>query len=236
MLSRKGRSYRTVKSKKKLKRNKSKKHTNRKRHRKYLRKSNRRRSSKRKNGGDLPSNQQPQQPNENMLIDPQNVGVEEIDVGQQVNAAIMRILNSGIIEQNSRPETVYNIMVQMLDIWNYVIDEYIDGVLTEDNVNHTRTLMNSIYDRVVRVIPQDSAILQQEGEEPLPEIINIRSSAILGDLFDYVANIYSDDETNRINGFVEIPDYNAVYGRFPDEENPDFESDDDSVMEVDENA
>lgn len=232
MLSKKGRSKRMTKSKKVKK---EKKHNNRKTQKKHSRKSNRRRRlSKRRRGGDLPSNQQPQKPNEEMLIDPQDVGVEEVDVGQEVNAAITRILDSGTIDQNSRPETVYNIMTQMLDIWNYVNDEYRDGVLTEENVNHTRTLMNSIYDHVVRVIPQDSAIIQQDGEELLPEIINIRSSAILNDLFDYVANIHSDDVENRINDAVEIPDYDAVYGQIPDEDNPDFESDDDeSVVEMD---
>lgn len=231
MLSKKGRSKRMTKSKKVKK---EKKHKNRKTQKKHSRKSNRRRRlSKRRRGGDLPSNQQPQKPNEEMLIDPQD-GVEEVDIGQEVNAAITRILDSGTIDQNSRPETVYNIMTQMLDIWNYVNDEYRDGVLTEENVNHTRTLMNSIYDHVVRVIPQDSAIIQQDGEELLPEIINRRSSAILNDLFDYVANIHSDDVENRINDAVEIPDYDAVYGQIPDEDNPDFESDDDeSVVEMD---
>jgi hypothetical protein len=185
--------------------------------------------SKRTRGGDLPPNQRPQRPNddEEMFIDRELQNNDE-DVGQQVNQLITRILDLGFIEQNTRPEFVYDVMTRIITLWNYVFELYREGILTEDNVDHTRVIIDTIYDRVVRVTSQDTPVIHGDGEEPLPEIVNIRSSAILSDLFDYVANITSTDPQTRINDVIVVQDYETSYGEIPDEDNPDFESDDGS--------
>ena len=221
--------------------NKSKKHMKnwRKQSKKALRKHSRKsrhRFSKKIRGGDLPSNQEPREPNEEMLIDPRDIQdiEEETDaINEEVNYFITNVLNSSYIEQNSKPTVVYSIMVKVLEIWNRAIDQYRQGELREIDLNAIRTVINNIYDRVVKVTPQDSAFIHQDGEEPLPEIINYRSSAILEDMFDYVANIYSDDVNNRINDRIEIPNYERTYGAIPDEDKPDFDTDDGSEDEMD---
>jgi hypothetical protein len=118
-------------------------------------------------------------------------------------------------------------MTRIITLWNYVFGLYREGHLTEDNVNNIRVIIDTIYDRVVRVTSQDTPVIHGDGEEPIPEIINIRSSAILGDLFDYVANITSNDPQTRINDVIVVGDYETTYGQIPDEDNPDFETDDD---------
>jgi len=211
-------------SKKHSKKNKTTKRKNKRSARKGTRK-----FSKRIRGGDLPSNQRPQRPNDEMFIDREEIQGNVQDVGQEINGLILEILDLGLIEQNTRPEFVYNVMVRMLELWNYAVELHREGLLTEDDFNHMRVITDSIYDGVVRVTPQEGAfIVNQEEEEPLSEIINIRSSAILSDLFDYVANINSNNQDTRINDTVEIPDYETTYGQIPDEDNPDFETDDGS--------
>jgi hypothetical protein len=80
------------------------------------------------------------------------------------------------------------------------------------------------------VTSQDTQFIHGDGEEPLPEIINIRSSAILSDLFNYVANITSNDPQTRINDIIVVGDYETTYGQIPDEDNPDFDTDDGSTV------
>ena len=191
-----------------------------------------RRISKRVKGGDLPPNKRPQEPNEEMFIEREEQNNDE-DVGQQVNQLITRILDIGFIEQDTRPEFVYDVMTRIITLWNYVFDLYREGVLTEENVDHIRVIIDTIYDRVVRVTSQESAFIHGDGEEPLPEIINRRSSAILSDLFDYVANITSSRRENRINDIIVVGDYETTYGQIPDEDNSDFESDDEEGSQND---
>ena len=209
-------------SKKYFKKNK----TAKRKHQKHgARKGIRRRISKRVKGGDLPPNKGSQEPDEEMFIEREEQNNDE-DIGQQVNQLITRILDVGLVEQNTRPEFVYNVMTRMITLWNYVFDLYREGHLTEENVDHIRVIIDTIYDRVVRVTSQDTQFIHGEGEEPLPEIINRRSSAILSDLFDYVANITSTDPESRINDVIAVGDYETTYGQIPDEDHPDFESDD----------
>ena len=216
---------RYIKSKKSNKYSKKNKTTKRK-YKRSARKSIRK-FSKRTRGGDLPPNKHPQEPNEEMFIEREQQNEDE-DIGQQVNQLITRVLDLGLIEQNTRPEVVYNVMTRIITLWNYVFDMYREGVLTEENVDQTRVIIDSIYDRLVRVTSQDTQFIHGDGEEPLPEIINIRSSAILSDLFDYVANITSTEPQTRINDVIVVEDYETTYGQIPDEDNPDFESDDGS--------
>ncbi len=213
---------RNIKSKKSKKYSK-KKMTKRKQKR-NIRKNNYK-ISKKLRGGEAPNRERREDSDEEMLVPPEEVQNEE-DVGQQVNQLITRILDLGFIEQDTRPEFVYNVMTRMITLWNYVFNLYTEGVLTEENVDQLRIIIDSIYDRIVRVAPQEGeVILDQQGEEPLPEIINRRSSAILSDLFDYVANITSTDRGTRINDIIIVRDYETTYGEVPNEDNPDFTSD-----------
>lgn len=218
------RNIKSKKSKNSRKYSKKNKATKRKHQKNGARKGSRR-ISKRIKGGDLPPNQGPQRPDEEMFIEREGQNDDE-DVGQQVNQLITRILDLGLIEQDTRPEFVYNAMTRIITLWNYVYELYREGVLTEENVDHLRVIIDTIYDRIVRVTPQESAFIHGEGEEPLPEIINRRSSAILSDLFDYVANITSTDPESRVNDIIVVGDYETAYGQIPDEDHPDFESDD----------
>jgi hypothetical protein len=218
---------RNIKSKKSKKYSKKNKTTKRK-YKRSARKSIRK-FSKRTRGGDLPPNKRPQEPNEEMFIEREQQNDDE-NIGQQVNQLITRILDLGLIEQNTRPEIVYNVMTRIITLWNYVFNMYREGVLTEENVDHLRVIIDTIYDRLVRVTSQDTQFIHGDGEEPLPEIINIRSSAILSDLFDYVANITSTDPESRINDIIVVGDYETTYGQIPDEDNPDFDTDDGSTV------
>jgi hypothetical protein len=219
---------RSIKNKKSIHLKKYSKKKITKRKRSHIRRKSNRRFSKKNRGGDLPPNQGPQRPNEEMFTDREETQGNGEDIGQQVNQLITRILDLGFIEQNSRPEFVYDVMTRMISLWNYVFLLYREGVLTEENVNHTRVIIDSIYDRIVRVVSQDTSFVGNSQEEPLPEIINIRSSAILSDLFDYVANITSNNLQTRTNDVIVVQDYETTYGEVPDEDNPEFESDDGS--------
>lgn len=210
----------------------SKKNKTTKRKHKHSARKGSRKFSKRVKGGDLPPNKGSQEPNEEMFIEREGQNDDE-DIGQQVNQLITRILDLGLVEQNTRPEIVYNVMTRIITLWNYVFDMYREGHLTEENVDHLRVIIDTIYDRLVRVTSQDTPFIHGEGEEPLPEIINIRSSAILGDLFDYVANITSNDPQNRVNDVIVVGDYDTTYGQIPDEDNPDFQSDDEEGSQND---
>jgi len=204
--------------------------------RKHIARKGSRKFSKTVKGGDLPPNQRggPPEPNEEMFVVTEEDEGE--DIGQQINRLILEIINLGFIEQNTGPVFVYTVMVRILELWNYAVDLRREEFLTEDNLNQMRVLINAVYDGAVRVTSQEGAfIVDQEGEEPLPEIINRRSSAILSDLFDYVANIQSQDENIRINDRIEIPDYDTAYGQIPDEDNPDFQSDDEEEEEGSQN-
>jgi len=224
-------SIKSKKSKNSKKYSKKNKTTKRK-HQKHVAHKGSRKFSKRVKGGDLPPNKRSQEPNEEMFIEREQQNEDE-DIGQQVNQLITRILDLGLVEQNTRPEIVYNVMTRIITLWNNVFDMYREGVLTEENVDQSRVIIDSIYDRLVRVTSQDTPFIHGDGEEPLPEIINIRSSAILSDLFNYVANITSNDPQTRINDVIVVGDYDTTYGQIPDEDNPDFESDDEEGSQND---
>jgi hypothetical protein len=228
---------RNIKSKKSKKSKKSRKYfkknkTTKRKHQKHSARKGSRKFSKRVKGGDLPPNQGPQRPNQDdeMFIEREGQNNEDEDIGQQVNQLITRILDLGLVEQNTRPEIVYNVMTRIITLWNYVFDLYREGHLTEENLDHLRVIIDTIYDRLVRVTSQDTPFIHGDGEEPLPEIINIRSSAILSDLFNYVANITSNDPQTRINDIIVVGDYETTYGQIPDEDNPDFDTDDGSTV------
>ncbi len=224
-------SIKSKKSKNSKKYSKKNKTTKRK-HQKHVARKGSRKFSKRVKGGDLPPNKRSQEPNEEMFIEIEQQNDDE-DIGQQVNQLITRILDLGLVEQNTRPEIVYNVMTRIITLWNYVFDMYREGVLTEENVDQSRVIIDSIYDRLVRVTSQDTPFIHGDGEEPLPEIINTRSSAILSDLFNYVANITSNDPQTRTNDVIVVGDYETTYGQIPDEDNPDFESDDEEGSQND---
>jgi len=224
-------SIKSKKSKNSKKYSKKNKTTKRK-HQKHVAHKGSRKFSKRVKGGDLPPNKRSQEPNEEMFIETEQQNDDE-DIGQQVNQLITRILDLGLVEQNTRPEIVYNVMTRIITLWNYVFDMYREGVLTEENVDQSRVIIDSIYDRLVRVTSQDTPFIHGDGEEPLPEIINTRSSAILSDLFNYVANITSNDPQTRTNDVIVVGDYETTYGQIPDEDNPDFQSDDEEGSQND---
>ena len=157
--------------------------------------------------------------------------VDEEDINELVNSLINTAFGSRpfIITQDSTPREVFDVMNAVLGLWNHYIR------LHRNNANAIRDLrqiIGIIYDRVVRATPIGIGIFDNNGEV-LPEITNTKSSVILGEFFNYVANIdfeningvdidsenndnlvIADDVHVRINGPIEIPkfdDYDTTH-------------------------
>ena len=105
------------------------------------------------------------------------------------------IKNKGpMISAISAPGTVYALMVQILNLWNYVIQ----NIRIPHNIDTARNIIDNLYNEVVIAVPQEHFGDDNNAQYP---IINDRSSEILGELFHNVSNI-----TNKtINQVIEIP-------------------------------
>jgi hypothetical protein len=119
--------------------------------------------------------------------------------------------NGPMISAISAPETVYALMVKILNLWNYVIQ----NIHIPRNIDTARNMIDRLYNDVVIAVPQDLA-WDEDDDEPQSEIINYKSSEILGELFHNISNI-----TNKtINQVIEIPSIDIFTA--PDRDNPDI--------------
>jgi hypothetical protein len=117
--------------------------------------------------------------------------------------------NGPMISAISAPETVYALMVKILNLWNYVIQ----NIRIPKNIDTTRNIIDNLYNDVVIAVPQEHL---GDDDEAQSEIINYKSSEILGELFHNVSNI-----TNKtINQVIKIPSIDIFTA--PDSDNPDI--------------
>jgi len=123
---------------------------------------------------------------------------------------VIDIKNNGpMISAISAPETVYELMVKILNLWNYVIQ----NIHIPRNIDTARNIIDNLYNDVVIAVPQEHL---GDDDEAQSEIINYKSSEILGELFHNVSNI-----TNKtINQVIEIPSIDIFTA--PDRDNPDI--------------
>jgi hypothetical protein len=117
--------------------------------------------------------------------------------------------NGPMISAISAPETVYELMKKILNLWNYVIQ----NIRIPRNIDTARNIIDRLYNDVVIAVPQEHL---GDDDEAQSEIINYKSSEILGELFHNVSNI-----TNKtINQVIEIPGIDIFTA--PDRDNPDI--------------
>ena len=115
--------------------------------------------------------------------------------------------NGPMISAISAPGTVYELMEKILNLWNYVIQ----NIRIPKNIDTTRNIIDNLYNDVVIAVPQEHL---GDDDEAQSEIINYKSSEILGELFHNVSNI-----TNKtINQVIEIPSIDIFTA--PDIDNP----------------
>uniref|UniRef100_A0A6C0CW57 Uncharacterized protein n=1 Tax=viral metagenome TaxID=1070528 RepID=A0A6C0CW57_9ZZZZ len=123
---------------------------------------------------------------------------------------VIDIKNNGpMISAISAPETVYALMVKILNLWNYMIQ----NIRIPRNIDTSRHIIDRLYNDVVIAVPQDLAWDEHENNAQFP-IINDRSNAILEELFHYVANI----SNTNFSDVIIIPDFD--YFNAPDRDNP----------------
>uniref|UniRef100_A0A6C0DDE3 Uncharacterized protein n=1 Tax=viral metagenome TaxID=1070528 RepID=A0A6C0DDE3_9ZZZZ len=113
-----------------------------------------------------------------------------------------------IISAISAPETVYALMVKILNLWNYAIQNIHNPI----NITMVRNLIDRLYNKLVTAFPQVLAWDEHENNAQFP-IINYRSNAILEELFHYVANI----SNTNFSDVIIIPDFD--YFNAPDRDN-----------------
>jgi hypothetical protein len=125
---------------------------------------------------------------------------------------VIDIKNNGpMVSAISAPETVYALMVKILNLWNYVIQ----NIRIPRNIDTARNIIDNLYNDVVIAYPQIFAMMDDDDEEHYI-IINYKSNEILDELFHIVSNI-SD---NTLNETVEIPSIDIFTA--PDRDNPDI--------------
>ena len=204
------------KSIKKLQKHKDKKYS--KKHKKTIKRKHphhkTRKYSKKYKGGNGDDNESP---TKKARHNPPNEEEENTAIQKEQNKRMItfmlkakKIEDKGpIIVPLSAPETVYALMVKILNLWNYVIQ----NIRIPHNIDTARKIIDTLYNDVVNAVPQD---LEWDDDEPQSEILNYKSSEILGELFHNVSNI--TDKT--INQVIEIP---SIYiFTAPDIDNPDI--------------
>jgi hypothetical protein len=107
----------------------------------------------------------------------------------------------------SAPDTVYELMKKILNLWNYAIQNIHNPI----NITMVRKIIDRLYNELVTAFPQEHF---GDGEVQL-EITNYKSNAILEELFHYVANISTDTTFKDV---IIIPDID--YFNAPDRDNP----------------
>ena len=127
---------------------------------------------------------------------------------------VIDIKNNGpMVSAISAPETVYALMVKILKLWNYVIQ----NIRIPRNIDTARNIIDRLYNDVVIAVPQDLA-WDEDDDDAQYQIINDRSNAILEELFHYVANITNTNTNTKFNDVIIIPDFD--YFNAPDRDNP----------------
>ena len=123
---------------------------------------------------------------------------------------VIDIKNNGpMVSAISAPETVYALMVKILNLWNYVIQ----NIHIPRNIDTARNIIDNLYNDVVFAVPQEHL---GDDDEPQSEIINYKSSEILGELFHNIANI----SNTNFNDVIIIPSIDIFTA--PDIDNPDI--------------
>ena len=138
---------------------------------------------------------------------------EKIHIQTFINMVIDIKNNGPMISAISAPETVYALMVKILNLWNYVIQ----NIHIPRNIDTARNIIDRLYNDVVIAVPQDLA-WDEDDDDAQYQIINDRSNAILEELFHYVANITNTNTNTKFNDVIIIPDFD--YFNAPDRDNP----------------
>ena len=138
---------------------------------------------------------------------------EKIHIQTFINMVTDIKKNGPMISAISAPETVYALMVKILNLWNYVIQ----NIRIPTNIDTSRNIIDNLYNDVVIAYPQIFAMMDDDDEEHYI-IINYRSNAILEELFHYVANITNTNTNTKFNDVIIIPDFD--YFNAPDRDNP----------------
>jgi hypothetical protein len=123
---------------------------------------------------------------------------------------VIDIKNNGpMISAISAPDTVYELMKKIFHLWNYAFK----NIHIPRNIDTARNIIDNLYNDVVIAVPQEHL---GDDDEAQSEIINYKSSEILGELFHNISNI-----TNKtINQVIEIPSIDIFTA--PDRDNPDI--------------
>jgi hypothetical protein len=122
------------------------------------------------------------------------------------------IKNTGpMISAISAPDTVYELMKKMLNLWNYAFE----NIRNPAHLDIARQIIDKLYNKVVSAYPQHFAMMDDDDEEHYP-IINYKSNEILDELFHIVSNIGD----KSLNETVEIPSIDIFTA--PNTDNPDI--------------
>ena len=136
---------------------------------------------------------------------------EEPPINTFMNMA-MNIKNTGpMISAISAPDTVYELMKKILNLWNYAFE----NIRNPRHLDIARQIIDRIYNKLVIAAPQHFAMMDENNEEHYL-IINYKSNQILEELFHIVSNI--SDKT--LNEHVEIPSIDIFTA--PNTDNPDI--------------
>ena len=177
-------------------------------HKKYTKKYKNRRYSRKYKGG-IGDNNEPLRKRKRSYNPPPTQ--EEPPINTFMNMA-MNIKNTGpMISAISAPDTVYELMKKIFNLWNYAFENIRNPV----HLEIARQIIDRLYNKVVFAYPQIFAMMDDDDEEHYI-IINYKSSEILDELFHIVSNI-SD---NTLNETVEIPPIDIFTA--PNTDNPDI--------------
>ena len=162
-------------------------------HKKYTKKHKNRRYSRKYKGG-IGDNNEPLRKRRRRNNTPPTQ--EEPPINTFMNMA-MNIKNTGpMISAISAPDTVYELMKKMLNLWNYAFE----NIRNPAHLDIARQIIDKLYNKVVFTAPQHFAMMDDDDEEHYP-IINYKSNEILDELFHIVSNIGD----KSLNETVEIP-------------------------------
>ena len=103
---------------------------------------------------------------------------------------MVKKINGPRISAVSSPDSVYDLMTKIVNLWNYAIL----NITTTNELTTAREIINILYDNLVDTVPQ-------QDDNTVTEILNYRSSQMLEELFHYVANI----RNGMINEVIEMP-------------------------------
>jgi len=157
----------------------------------------------------------PNPPNLLNLPNPPNPPTPDEEEKRHIKTFMNRVReikkNGPIISAISAPETVYALMVKILNLWNYAIQ----NIHIPKNIDTARNNIDRLYNDVVIAVPQDLA-WDEDDDDAQYQIINYKSNAILEELFHYIANITNTN--NKFNDKIVIPSIDDFIA--PDRDNP----------------